>query len=229
MSAVPSASKGDVKLDIKPPRRLATMYLGQPGLLRMIGASDEDHIITKVIPGTDPLQEYDEDDPSQIIMIDYETDELSNTHDLSVVSMASVGGIGKEEFQGLLSDIAAQHQRMAASVDALAARVEDMSVEQVEEAAVKVISEMGHVRGMEEITGVFDKAEVGLILATGIRKYHEYQSLKGKREEKDIISYRQLQKKFSTNKRTLMECTQGYKYRYPGRKSTKVPFTLTKN
>ena len=117
---------------------------------------------------------------------------------------------------------------MEDSVDALAAQVEDMSVEQVEEAAVKVISEMGNVREMEEITGVFDKAEIGLILATGIRKYHEYQSLKGKQEEKDIISYRQLQKKFSTNKRTLMECAQGYKYRYPGGVSTKVPFTLTK-
>ena len=69
---------------------------------------------------------------------------------------------------------------MAASVDTLAARVEDMLVEQVEEAAVKVTSEMGHVRGLEEVTGVFNKVEVGLILTTGVRKYHEYQSLKGK-------------------------------------------------
>ena len=50
--------------------------------------------------------------------------------------MTSAGGIGKQEFQALLSDVAAQHQRMAASLDALASRVEDMSVEQVEEAAV---------------------------------------------------------------------------------------------
>ena len=64
----------DVKPDMKPPRRLTTSYLGQPGLLRMLGAGDEDHIITKVLPGTDPLQEYDEDDPSQLITIDYETD-----------------------------------------------------------------------------------------------------------------------------------------------------------
>ena len=74
-----------------------------------------------------------------------------------------------------------------------------MSVEQVEEAAVRVVSETGHVQGMEEITGVFD-----------------------------IISYRQLQKKFGTNKRTLMEVIQGYKYRYPGGVSTKVPFVPTK-
>ena len=87
-----------------------------------------------------------------------------------------------------------------------------MTIEQVEEAAVRVTSEMGHIRGLEEITNTFNKSEVGLILATGVRKYHEYQSLKGKREEKDIISYRQLQKKLGLNKRTLMECAQGYKY-----------------
>ena len=92
---------------------------------------------------------------------------------------------------------------MAASLDALASRVKDMSVEQVEEAAVGVVSETGHVRGLEEITGVFDKGEVALILACGVRRYQEYQAFKGKREDKDIISYRQLQKKFGTNKRTL--------------------------
>ena len=117
---------------------------------------------------------------------------------------------------------------MAVSLDALASKVEDMSVEQVEEAAVRLVSESGHVRGLEEITGVFNKGEVALILACGVRKYQEYQVLKGKREDKDIISYRQLQKKFGTNKRTLMEVIQGYKYRYPGRVSTKVSFMLTK-
>ena len=117
---------------------------------------------------------------------------------------------------------------MVASLDALALRVEDMSVEQVEEAAVRVVSESGHVRGLEEITGVFDKGEVALILACGVRRYQEYQALKGKREDKDIISYRQLQKKFGMNKRMLMEVVQGYKYRYLGGVSTKVPFTTTK-
>ena len=87
---------------------------------------------------------------------------------------------------------------------------------------------MGHVRGLEEITGAFDKSEVALILMCGVRKYHKYQNLLGKHAEKDIISYRQLNKKFGTNKRTLMEVAQGYKYRYPGGVSTKVPFTMTK-
>ena len=112
--------------------------LGPPGLLRMLRSGDEDHIITRVVPGTDPMQDFDDDDPSQTIVIDYDTDTSSDVDDLSEVSMASAGSIGKQEFQGLLSDIVAQHQRMAASLDALASRVEDMSVEQVEEAAVRV-------------------------------------------------------------------------------------------
>ena len=217
----------ETKPDVKP-RRLATTYLGPPGLLRMIGSGDEEHIITRVVPGTDQLQDFEDDDPSQFIVIDDDTDESSDVDDLSEVSMASAGGIGKQEFQALLSDVAAQHQRMAASLDALASRVKDMSVEQVEEAAVRVVSESGHVRGLEEITGVFDKGEVALILVCGVRRYQEYQALKGKREDKDIISYWQLQKKFGTNKRMLMEVVQGYKYRYPSGISTKVPFTTTK-
>ena len=123
------------------------------------------------------MQDFEDDDPSQFIVIDEDTDASSDVDDLSEVSMASAGGIGKQEFQGLLSDIVAQHQRMAASLDALASRVEDMSVEQVEEAAVRVVSESGHVRGLEEITGVFDKSEVALILACGVRRYQEYQAL----------------------------------------------------
>ena len=221
------SEEAETKPDVKP-RRLATTYLGPPGLLRMIGSGDEEHIITRVIPGTDPLQDFEEDDPSQFIVIDDDTDESSDADDLSEVSMASAGGIGKQEFQALLSDVAVQHQRMVASLDALASRVEDMSVEQVEEAAVRVVSESGHVRGLTKITGIFDKSEVALILACGVRRYQEYQALKGKREDKDIISYRQLQKKFGTNKRTLMEVIQGYKYQYPGGISTKVPFMTTK-
>ena len=103
------AQAAEAKADIKP-RRLATSYLGPQGLLRMIGSGDEDHIITRVVPGTDPMQDFDDDDPSQTIIIDHDTDASSDVDDLSEVSMASAGSIGKQEFQGLLSDIAAQHQ-----------------------------------------------------------------------------------------------------------------------
>ena len=104
-----ASEEAETKLDIKP-RRLATTYLGPPGLLRMVGTGDEEHIITRVIPGTDPLQNFEEDDPSQFIVIDDDTDDSSDADDLSEVSMTSAGGIGKQEFQALLSDVAAQHQ-----------------------------------------------------------------------------------------------------------------------
>ena len=122
------AEEAETKPDVKP-RGLATSYLGPPGLLRMIGSGDEDHIITRVVPGTDPMQDFEDDDPSQFIVIDDDTDASSDVDNLSEVSMASAGGIGKQEFKGLFSDIVAQHQQMAASLDALASRVEDMSVE----------------------------------------------------------------------------------------------------
>ena len=91
------------------------------------------------------MQDFEDNDPSQFIVIDEDTDASSDVDDLSKVSMALAGSIGKQEFQALLSDVAAQHQRMAASLDALASRVEDMSVEQVEEVAVRVVSESGHM------------------------------------------------------------------------------------
>ena len=65
----------------------------------MVGAGNEDHIITRVIPGTDPLQEFDEDDPTDVITIDHETDE-SDVDDLSQVSMTSVDAMTKEGTSG---------------------------------------------------------------------------------------------------------------------------------
>ena len=174
-----STSEADVKPDIKPPWRLATTYLGRPGLLRMVGAGDEDHIITRVIPGTDPMQDFDEDDPTNVITIDHETDE-SDVDDLSEVSMASADAMSSEELQGLLVNVAAAQQKAAEAIDALAARTGEMSTEQAGDTAAAVVTEIGHIKGLHEITKAFDKSEVGLILAVGVHKLHEYQCLKGK-------------------------------------------------
>ena len=178
---------------------MATSYLGRPGLLRMVGVDDEDHIITRVIPGTDPLQEFDEDDPEDVITIDHETDE-SDVDDLSEASMVSADAMSKEELQGLLANMATSQQKAAETVDTLAAHVGEMTTDQVDQAATMVVTEMGHIGGLHKITQAFDKAEIGLILATGIHKLHKYQCLKGKREEADIIPYSQLQKKFGANR-----------------------------
>ena len=100
--------------------------------------------------------------------------------------------------------------------------------DQVSQAAATMVTKVGHVQGLQEITQAFDKVEVGLILAMGVRKLHEYQCLKGTRGEADIIPYSQLQKKFGANRRTIIECVQGYKYRYPKGVPTKVQFTRSK-
>ena len=42
------------------------------------------------------------------------------------------------------------------------------------------------------------------------------------------MPYSQLQKKFGANRRNIIECAQGYKYRYPKGVPTKVQFTLSK-
>ena len=145
----------------------------------MVGVGDEDHIITTVIPGTDPLKEFDEDDPTDVITIDHETDE-SDADDLSEVSMTSANAMTKEELQGLLANVATSQQKAAEAIDTLVARVGEMTMDQVSQAAATVVAEVGHIRGLHEITPAFDKVEVGLILTTGVRKLHEYQCLKGK-------------------------------------------------
>ena len=145
----------------------------------MIGVGDDDNIITKVVLGTDPMQDFDEDDPANVIVIEHETDE-SDVDDLSEVSMTSADAMSSGELQGLLANLAAAQQKMAEAINALVARTSEMSTEQVGDAAAMVVTEIGHIKGLHEITKAFDKSEVGLILAVGVRKLHEYQCLKGK-------------------------------------------------
>ena len=135
----------------------------------MVGAGDEDHIITRVIPGTDPLQEFDKDDPEDVITIDHETDE-SDVDDLSEVSMTSADAMTKEELQGLLPNMAATQQKAAEAIDTLAARVGEMTTDQVSQAAATMVAEVGHVRGLHEITQAFDKAGGGAHLSHRSKK-----------------------------------------------------------
>ena len=133
----------------------------------MVGAGDEDHIITQVLPGTDPLQEFDEDDPEDVITIDHEMDE-SDADNLSETSMVSTDALMQEELQSLLADEAATHQKEAEAVDVLARHVGEMGTDQMDQAAMTLVTEMGHIRGLNEITQAFDKAEIGLIVASGV-------------------------------------------------------------
>ena len=96
----------------------------------MVGTGDEEHIITRVIPGTDPLQDFEEDDPSQLIVIDDDTDDSSDADDLSEVFHGfRRAASASKSFQALLSDVCS-----TAPADGgfrwtpWPSRVEDMSV-----------------------------------------------------------------------------------------------------
>ena len=194
--------------DVKPPRRLATSYLGQRGLLKMVGKVDEEVFVTHVQCGTDPLQRFHKDVPEEMIDLAYSTEEeIEDVDNLSEVSIESEGGVSADELKLLLGSISQAHQKLADTLDALNARVGDMSTMQVEDTVAQVASEITPIRGMDQVLKDFTREDIALILAIGVRKVQEYQFVKGLQEEKEISSYKTLQEYFSANTRLISECT----------------------
>ena len=216
-STEPVTEEPDVKPDIKPVvRRMATQRLGEKGLLkRFVGQVNDEVIVTHVQAGTDPLQQFHEDDPDQMVVIDVSTDEeIDLADDLSEVSMVSQGNVTHAELENLLADISGAHKRVAVAVDALQERVQNMTPEQVDDTAAAVSSEVANIRGISFITEVFDQEEIALILAVGVRHLQEWQVLKKKRSQEDVTTFVRLQEIFGCNARTISECGEGKKYRY---------------
>ena len=89
-----------------------------------------------------------------------------------------------------------------------------MTLEQVDDTAVAVSSEVANVRGLSFITEVFDQEEIALILAIGVRRLQEWQVLKKKRAQGDVTLFARLQEIFGCNARTISECGEVKKYRY---------------
>ena len=204
-STEPVAEEPDVKPDVKPViRHMATQRLGEKGLLkRFIGQVNDEVIVTHVQAGTDPLQQFHEDDPDQMVV-----------DDLSEVSMVSQGKVTHAELENLLADISGAHKKVAVAVDALQERVQNMTLEQVDDTAAAVSSEVANIRGISFITEVFDQEEIALILAVGVRRLQEWQVLKKKRSPGDVTTFVRLQEIFGCNARTISECGEGKKYRY---------------
>ena len=213
----PVEEEQDIKPDIKPVvRRMAMQRLGEKGLLkRFIGQVNDEVIVTHVQAGTDPLQEFHEDNPAQMVVIDVSTDEeIDLADDLSEVSMVSQGNVTHVELENLLAGISGAHKKVAVAVDALQERVQDMTFEQVDDTAAAVSSEVANIRGISFITEVFDQEEIALILAVGVRRLQEWQVLQKKRLQGDVTSFARLQEIFGCNARTISECGEGKKYRY---------------
>ena len=209
--------EADIKPDVKPfMQRMATQKHGEKGLLkRFVGQVNDEIIVTHVQSGTDPYQRFDEDHPADMVTLDISTDEeIDLADDLSEVSMVSQGDVTHAELQNLLANISGAHKKMAVAVDALQERVQDMTLEQVDDAAAAVSSELANIRGISFITEVFDQEEIALILAVGVRRYQEWQVLKKQRTQGDVTSFARLQEIFGCNARTISECGEVKKYRY---------------
>ena len=207
----------DVKPDVKPfLKRMATQKHGEKGLLkRFVGQIDDEVFLTHVKPGTDPYQRYDEDNPTEMVELEVSTDEeIEDADDLSEVSLMSQGDVTPAELKTLLTGISTAHRQVAEAVDLLQERVQGMTLEQVDDTAVAVSSEVANVRGLAFMTGVFDQEEMALALAVGTRRLQEWQVLMEKRQKNDITSYARLQEIFGHNARTISECAEGKKYRY---------------
>ena len=189
----------DIKPDVKPPlKRMAMQKHGERGLLkRFVGQIDDEVFVTHVKPGTDPYQRYDEDDPAEMIELEVSTDEeIEDADDLSEVSLMSQGDVNPAELKTLLAGISTAHKQVAEAVDLLQERVQGMTLEQVDDTAVAVSSEVANVKGLAFMTGVFDQEEMALALAVGTRRLQEWQVLMEKHQKNDITFVCQASRNF---------------------------------
>ena len=169
-------------------------------------------IITKVTKGNDPLADfYDDAEVTQEII---EVEETDSEDDLSEVSMQSNGDVNKAELRAVLQGLTNSHQAMANHLSTLSTIVMGMNEEQVDEMAARVATELGAVQRWQHIVDSFDRAQIALLLAVGVRKVEEFEILKGKRAKDDVTPFLRLAKIFGSNTRTIQECNTGIKYRY---------------
>ena len=92
--------------------------------------------------------------------------------------------------------------------------VTGMSEDTIGDTASRVVSDMGAVKGWHHVLGSFDRSQLVLVLAVGVRRMEEFEILKGLRPKDDVTPFLCLAKLFGTNTRTIQECYTGVKYRY---------------
>ena len=208
--SISSVIKTEPGEDVKP--TMQTTVLSQKRLLQWQGTGDEELIITRVTKGNDPLATYYNDVEATQEAIEIE--EMDSEDDLSEVFMQSHGDISKAELKAALQGLTDSHRATANHLTALSTMVTGMMEEQVGKTTASVATELGAVQGWQHITLSFDRAQIALVLAVGVRKVEEFKILKGKRAKNDFTPFLRLAKIFGSNTRTIQECNAGIKYRY---------------
>ena len=210
--SISSVIKTEPGEDVKP--TMETTVLSQKRLLQWQGTGDEELIITRVTKGNDPLATYYNDVEATQEVIEVEDTDTDMEDDLSEVSMQSHGDISKAELKAVLQGLTDSHRATANHLSALSTMVTGMTEEQVDQTTASVATELGAVQGWQHITQSFDRAQIALVLAVGVRKVEEFEILKGKRAKNDVTPFLRLAKIFGSNTRTIQECNAGIKYRY---------------
>ena len=209
---ISSVIKTEPGEDVKP--TMQTTVLSQKRLLQWQGTGDEELIITRVTKRNDPLATYYNDVEATQEIIEVEDTDTDTEDDLSEVSMQSHGDISKAELKAVLQGLTDSHRATANHLSALSTMVTGMTEEQVDQTTASVATELGAVQGWQHITQSFDRAQIALVLAVGVRKVEEFEILKGKRAKNDVTPFLRLAKIFGSNTRTIQECYAGIKYRY---------------
>ena len=194
------------------PQCLHTEIYGQRSLLHWEGTGDEEVVITRVQKGNNPLSSYFED--SAATQETVEVDESDSEDDLSVVSMRSEGDVSREELKAVLQCLSHSHQETVIHLGTLSTMVTGMSEETMDNTAAQVANDMGTVKGWHHVLGSFDRSQIALVLAVGVRRLEEFKILKGLWPKNDITPFLRLAKMFGSNTRTVQECYAGIKYRY---------------
>ena len=140
-----------------------------------------------------------------------EIEETDSEDDLSEVSMQTHGDISKAKLKAALQGLTDSHRATANHLSALSTMVTGMTEEQVGETTASVATELGAVQGWQHITQSFDRPQITLVLAVGVRKVEEFEILKGKRAKNDVTPFLRLAKIFGSNTRTIQECNAGIK------------------
>ena len=195
--SISSVIKTEPGEDIKPTMR--TTVLSQKRLLQWQGTGDEELIITRVTKGNDPLATYYNDVEATQEVIEVEDTDTDTEDDLSEVSMQSHGDISKAELKAVLQGLTDSHRATANHLSALSTMVTGMTEEQVDQTTASVATELGAVQGWQHITQSFDRAQIALVLAVGVRKVEEFEILKGKRAKNDVTPFLRLAKIFGSN------------------------------
>ena len=207
---VPESSAEPVKqeLDVKP--RLATQFRSAKQLRKLLGGND-DCIVTRIKRGGDPLSRFVEDNPEEQQVVELSSDEdLDEVEDL-LDDSAEETPVTREQLTTALQNLADSHRVTGERLDTLLQLTEDMTVEQVEEAAVEVTQQFQGIQGWQSVLTHYEHKDIPLILAIGCRKYEEVETLK--KRWKEPVSYNKLAKIFGVTKRVIQDGCKTISYR----------------